>query len=90
MIRKNFLNVCKMDELCKTKMEKFLHQKFYKSLIFMKKKLFVNFWLMQIRKLAFFEEISLISRTIWENNSNIQFFHNLKLYELLLRQDNGK
>ena len=90
MIRKNFLNVCKMDELCKTKMEKFLHQQFYKSLIFMKKNLFVNFWVMQTRKLAFFEEISLISRTILENNSNIQFFHNLNLYELLLRQDNGK
>ena len=71
MIRKNFHNVCKMDELRKTKMEEFLHQKFYKSLIFMKKNLFVNFWLMQTRKLAFFEEISLISRTIWENNSNI-------------------
>ena len=87
MIRKKFLNVCKMDELCKAEMEKFLLQKFYKSLISLKKNLFVNFWLMQTRKLAFFEEISFISRTIWENNSNIQFFRNLNLYELLLRQD---
>ena len=87
MIRKKFLNVCKMHELCKAEMEKFLHQKFYKSLISKKKNLFVNFWLMQTRKLAFFEEISFISRTIWENNSNIQIFCNLKLYELLLRQD---
>ena len=87
MIRKKFLNVCKINELCKAEMEKFLFQKFYKSLISLKKNLFVNFWLMQRRKLAFLEEISFISRTIWENNSNIQFFCNLKLYELLLRQD---
>ena len=87
MIRKKFLNVCKMDELCKAEMEKFLLQNFYKNLISLKKNLFVNFWLMQTRKLAFFEEISFISRTIWENNSNIQIFCNLKLYELLLRQD---
>ena len=87
MIRKKFLKVCKMDELCKTEMDEFLHQKFYQSLISMKKIVFVNFWLMQTRKLAFFEEISFISRTIWENNTNIQFFCNLKLYELLLRQD---
>ena len=79
-----------MDELCKTEMEKFLHQKFYERLISMKKNLFVNFWLMQTRKLAFCEEIGFISRTIWENNSNIQFFRNLKLYELLLRQDHWK
>jgi len=76
-----------MDELCKAEMEKFLLQNFYKNLISLKKNLFVNFWLMQTRKLAFFEEISFISRTIWENNSNIQIFCNLKLYELLLRQD---
>ena len=87
MIRKKFLNVCKMNELCKAEMEKFLLQNFYKNLISLKKNLFVNFWLMQTRKLAFFEEISFISRTIWENNSNIQIFCNLKLYELLLRQD---
>ena len=86
MIRKKFLYVCKMDELCKAEMEKFLLQKFYKSLISLKKNLFVNFWLMQTRKLVFFEEISFINRTIWENNSNIQFFCNLKLYELLFRQ----
>ena len=87
MIRKEFLNVCKINELCKAEIEKFLLQKFYKSLISLKKNLFVNFWLMQRRKLAFLEEISFISRTIWENNSNIQFFCKLKLNELLLRQD---
>ena len=87
MIRKKFLNVCKMDELCKAEMEKFLHQNFYESLMSMKKNLFVNFWLMQTRKLAFFEEIGFISRTIWENSSNILFFRNLKLHDLLLYQD---
>ena len=87
MIRKKFLNVCKINELCKAEIEKFLLQKFYKSLISLKKNLFVNFWLMQRRKLAFFEEIGFISRIIWENNSNIYFFRNLKLYDLLLCQD---
>ena len=54
MIRKEILNVCKMDDLCKAEMEKFLHQNFYESLMSMKKNLFVNFWLMQTRKVAFF------------------------------------
>tara|TARA_B100001105_G_C22240722_1_gene378164 strand:+ start:467 stop:646 length:180 start_codon:yes stop_codon:yes gene_type:complete len=47
-------------------MEKFLHQKFYESLISVKKILFVNVWLMQTRKLAFFEKIAFISRIVLE------------------------
>ena len=46
MITKKFLNACKMDDACKKEMEKFLHQKFYESLISSKRILFVNVWVM--------------------------------------------
>ena len=79
MIKKKFLNACKINEECKKENKKFLHQKFYKSLIFVKKKLFDNFWLMQRRKQAFFAQIAFISRIFLENNTENKFLCKLEL-----------
>ena len=54
--------------------EQFLHQKFHESLIFLKKKHSVNFWFMQRRKEAFFDQIAFISRIFLEIILKLRFF----------------
>ena len=81
MIKKKFLNACKINEECKKEKEKFLHQKFHESLIFLKKKHSVNFWFMQRRKEAFFDQIAFISRIFLGNYIEIEFLCKLELPE---------
>ena len=79
MVKTKFLNACQINEECKRETKKFFDQKFHESLFFMKKKFFVNIWLMQRRKEAFFVQIAFISRKCLENNTEIKFLCNLEL-----------